>query len=85
MIATSTQASGAPVTVILDAATGAILASLPGQQHVAALTPTATDAVLVTVASQQLIGWRFDRAATVRTELRWRLKDRRVLITRDRR
>ena len=83
VIATGTQASGAPVTVILDAATGATLASLPGQQHVAALTPTATDAVLVTVASQQLIGWRFDRAATVRTELRWRLKDRRVLITRD--
>lgn len=83
VIATGTQASGAPVTVILDATTGAHLASLPGQQHVAALAPTTTDAVLITVASQQLIGWRFDRAASPRTTLAWRLKDRRILPTRE--
>lgn len=83
VMANGTQANGDPITVILDATTGAVLASLPGQQHVAALSPTTTEAVLVTVASQQLIGWRFDRAATPRTELRWRLKDRRILPTRD--
>ncbi|MBK9035504.1 MAG: hypothetical protein IPL61_30310 [Myxococcales bacterium] len=83
LIATGTQTSGDPITTVLDAATGTILATIPGQQQVAALTPTPTEAVLVTEASQQLIGWRFDRAANPRTTLAWRLKDRRVLTTRD--
>ncbi len=83
LIATGVATSGDPVTTILDATTGAVLTTIPGQQHVAALTPTATSAVLVTQASQQLIGWRFDRAAPTRTELSWRLKDRRILPTRE--
>jgi MYXO-CTERM domain-containing protein len=83
LIATGTAANGEPVTTILDAATGAVLATVPGQQQVAILTPTAEVALLVTQASQQLLGWRFDRDGAVRMTLAWRLKDRRILPTRD--
>jgi hypothetical protein len=77
IVATGVATNGDPITTVLDATTGAVLATAPGQQHVAALEPTPAAAVLVTQASQQLIGWRFDRALAVRTELAWRLKDRR--------
>lgn len=83
VLATGILSSGEPVTTMLDAATGVVLATIPGQQHVMALEPTAGETLLLTQASQQLLGWRFDRAAPARTTLAWRLKDRRVLTTRD--
>lgn len=83
LIATGTSAAGEPITAVLDAATGTILATVPGQQQVTVLPPRAGGALLVTQASQQLLGWRFDRDAAVRMTLAWRLKDRRVLFTRD--
>jgi hypothetical protein len=82
IIATGT-AAGAPVTTVLDGATGEILGSIAAQQQVGILNPTATDSLLLTEADQQLVGWRFDRRATPRLTLQWRLKDRRALITRD--
>lgn len=83
VIAGGVQADGTPMTVVLDATTGAVLTTIAGQQHIASLAPTATTAVLVTEASHQLIGWTFTRAPTPQLTLAWRLKDRRVLMTHD--
>lgn len=80
---TGTLANGLLVTEVLDAATGAILATLEGQEIVGAVAATPTETILLTQASQQLLGWDFDRAADPRLTLRWRLKDRRMLLRRD--
>ncbi|MEZ4398583.1 MAG: VCBS repeat-containing protein [Kofleriaceae bacterium] len=83
LIATGVNAAGEPLVAVLDLTTGEVLATITGQQQVGIITPTATDGFVVTQADQQLIGWRFDRAATPRMTLAWRLKDRRALTTID--
>lgn len=80
---TGVEASGLLVTEVLDAATGAVLATIEGQETVGAVPATPTDTIYITQASQQLLGWHFDRDAMPRLTLRWRLKDRRVLLQRD--
>lgn len=78
-----TAADGAPVTVILDAATGAALATIPGQEAVGVFRVASATALLVTHADRELHGWRFQRGAPSPLDLRWRLKNRRVLPSRD--
>jgi len=80
---TGLAADGTPLTVVLDAATGASLATIAGQETVGTVPATATQSIFITQASQQLLGWRFDRAAEPRLSLAWRLKDRRALLQRD--
>lgn len=80
------NAAGQPVTFVIDTATGATLASIEGQEVVGAIVPTASETVFITQASQQLLGWTFDRSAIAplpRLQLRWRIKDRRVLLERN--
>ncbi len=81
--ASGTRTDGTLVTAILDAATGATLATLPGVSHVG-LIPVSPDLrIYITAGNQQLVGWRFDRAANPRLTLAWRLRDRRIVARRE--
>ena len=81
--ASGTRADGKLVTAILDAATGAVLATLPELGHVGSIPVSPTLRLYLTAGDQELVGWRFDRAATPRLTEAWRIRDRRIVARRE--
>jgi hypothetical protein len=81
--ASGVRSDGKLITGILDAATGETLASIPEMGHVGVVPVSPALRIYVTSAEQQLVGWRFDRAASPRLTEAWRLRDRRIVPRRE--
>lgn len=81
--ASGTRSDGKLITAILDGATGERLAEIAEMAHVGLLSVRPDLPLYLTAANQQLVAWRFDRAANPRLTLAWRLRDRRVVPRRE--
>ncbi len=81
--ASGTRTDGKLVTAILDAATGETLDTIAEMGHVGLIPVSPGLRIYLTAADQQLVGWRFDRAASPRLTLAWRIRDRRIVVRRE--
>ncbi len=84
VILTGRSTTDVDSTFILDATSGATLATLAGQR-VSGVAPleSAKKALVLTTASAMLTGWSFSRAATPATTSRWTLAGHAVLSSPD--
>ena len=83
VMASGTRTDGKLITAILDGATGETLATIAEMGHVGLLPVSPELRLYITTADQQLVAWRFDRAASPRLTLAWRLRDRRIVARRE--
>ncbi len=83
VVVSGSLATGTPVTLVLDARSGAVLATLVGEAVVGPAAVDASSSLLLTRAEDQLSAWRFVRAAPTPLQFAWLVKYRRPLTIRD--
>ncbi len=82
VVVSGSLADGSPVTAVIDARTGAVLATLAGEVVVGPAGVEPAERVLLTRAEDQLSAWVFTRGADAPLQRRWLNKYRRVVVTR---
>ena len=83
LMVSGTTTAGDSISLILDAATGTTLATLPGEPIIAAAKVNATSTIVLTKSGTQTNGYTFSRTAATPLSQVWMLPNRRPLLLRN--